>query len=129
MEQERIINIGPVCRFGPGGEYDTLWPNDWVSSPIQSKNAIGRLLDVLSGLIDVLHGPGSKNEPAQTMQVNEIPDQKGLFEDDSEQVNSFKPKSRHIIRTRRPIAKKGTYFTSAEGPMLFDAELKDVKTA
>ena len=51
-----IERIGPVCRFGPGGDYESVWPGEWMEQATQPKNAIGRLLDVISGMTDVLRG-------------------------------------------------------------------------
>ena len=51
-----IERIGPVCRFGPGGDYESVWPGDWMEQAAQPKNAIGRLLDIVAGMTDVLRG-------------------------------------------------------------------------
>ncbi len=51
-----IERIGPVCRFGPGGDYESVWPGEWMEQATQPKNAIGRLLDVISGMTDVIRG-------------------------------------------------------------------------
>ncbi len=51
-----IERIGPVCRFGPGGDFESVWPGDWMEQAAQPKNAIGRLLDVIAGMTDVLRG-------------------------------------------------------------------------
>ena len=51
-----IERIGPVCRFGPGGDYESVWPGEWIEQAAQPKNAIGRLLDVIAGMTDVLRG-------------------------------------------------------------------------
>jgi len=51
-----IERIGPVCRFGPGGDYESVWPGDWMEQTTQPKNAIGRLLDVIAGMTDVIRG-------------------------------------------------------------------------
>ena len=51
-----IERIGPVCRFGPGGDYESVWPGVWMEQETQPKNAIGRLLDVISGMTDVIRG-------------------------------------------------------------------------
>jgi hypothetical protein len=56
MEREKIINIGPICRFGPGGEYISSWPAEWESPADQPKNAIARLLNILAGVVNILHG-------------------------------------------------------------------------
>jgi hypothetical protein len=58
MERERITQIGPVCRFGPGGDYATTWPVDWEEPANQPKTVFGRLLNVLVGMIESLRGDG-----------------------------------------------------------------------
>jgi hypothetical protein len=41
MECEKIINIGPICRFGPGGEYVTNWP--FFADATKGRSARGEL--------------------------------------------------------------------------------------
>lgn len=79
MERERTIKIGPVCRFGPGGEYTSMWPEDLVevaefaACGNKSKNARGGLLNVLKGIIEILRGsqPGREFEIEEPAQVDE----------------------------------------------------------
>lgn len=62
MERERTIKIGPACRFGPGGEYTSIWPEDlaeiakFAACGNKSTNARGGLLNVLRGVIEILRG-------------------------------------------------------------------------
>ena len=64
-----IERIGPVCRFGPGGDYESVWPGDWMEQATQPKNAIGRLLDVIAGMTDVLRGGNRCVEVAGPMDI------------------------------------------------------------
>ena len=65
MEREKITRIystsriGPVCRFGPGGEFTSTWPADWANPADQPKNPITKLLNVLAGVADMLRGQES----------------------------------------------------------------------
>jgi len=137
MERERIINIGPVCRFGPGGEYDTSWPAgdelvesaDWANSYDKPKNALTRLLDVLAGLTEILRGPSRSIEITGPIEIDEVPNQRWLFADDWRAGAAVKHKPNHRIRAHRTVAKKRTFFIPAEGRTLFDADFKSAKTA
>ena len=65
MEIERTIQIGPVCKFGPGGDYTEIWPEgseliEFANAEGQQKNALGRLLDMLSGMVQLLRGKPDK---------------------------------------------------------------------
>ena len=63
----RILN-GPVCRFGPGGDYVSIWPADREIAAKRPKNTIAGLLNVLAGVIEALRGgrPGyAINGPAE----------------------------------------------------------------
>src|SRR4030042_1470219 len=65
MDRERIIQIGPVCRFGPGGDYTSTWPEgseliEFVNTLAEPKNAIGRLLDIIAGMAQILRGSRDK---------------------------------------------------------------------
>jgi len=64
-----IERIGPVCRFGPGGDYESVWPGDWMEQATQPKNAIGRLLDVIAGMKDVLRGGNRHIEVTDPMDI------------------------------------------------------------
>jgi hypothetical protein len=66
-----IERIGPVCRFGPGGDYESVWPGDWMEQAAQPKNAIGRLLDVIAGMTDVLRGGNRCVEVAGPIDIGE----------------------------------------------------------
>ncbi len=70
-----IERIGPVCRFGPGGDYETVWPGEWIEQATQSKNAIGRLLDVIAGMKDVLRGGSRCVEVNGPMDIDCIDEQ------------------------------------------------------
>jgi hypothetical protein len=81
MEREKTINIGPICRFGPGGEYISVWPAggelacprmslsgvesvDLINPAERPKNALAGLLNVLAGMIDALLGNSNTHPSA-----------------------------------------------------------------
>ena len=66
-----IERIGPVCRFGTGGDYESVWPGDWMEQATQPKNAIGRLLDVVAGMTDMLRGSQRNIEIIGPMDIGE----------------------------------------------------------
>ena len=66
-----IERIGPVCRFGPGGDYESVWPGDWMEQAGQPKNAISRLLDVIAGMTDVLRGGNRHIEVAGPINIEQ----------------------------------------------------------
>ena len=65
-----IERIGPVCRFGPGGDYESVWPGDWMEQATQPKNTIGRLLDVIAGMTDVIRGSNRCIEVAGPIDID-----------------------------------------------------------
>jgi hypothetical protein len=71
MERDMIRRIGPVCRFGPGGDYESVWPGDWMEEATHPKNAIGRLLDVVAGMTDMLRGSQRNIEIIGPMDIGE----------------------------------------------------------
>jgi hypothetical protein len=69
MEREKIINIGPVCRFGPGGEFASNWPfyakaskgrpfneNDMLFMEEEEKGVLEKLRNMFVGVIEALRG-------------------------------------------------------------------------
>jgi hypothetical protein len=81
MEREIITKIGPVCRFGPGGDYVSAWPAsgklvesaDWENPADHPKSTAARLLDVLAGIRDILRSsPARRNiEVIGPMEIGE----------------------------------------------------------
>jgi hypothetical protein len=150
MEREKIINIGPICRFGPGGEYVTNWPLEWEDPTSRPQGLFTKLLNMFVGMIEALRGnmseqgipyyvsKGRSIEPPRrtyaaagtVIKHNRwICDQPGLFADDWRAGAAVKHKPKHIIRAHRAAGKKGTCFAPAEGRTLFDADFKSAKTA
>jgi len=158
MEREIITKIGPVCRFGPGGDYESIWPDDWTQQSQQPKNALAGLLNVLAGIIDVLRGSARQYYIEGPAEINELSDQEttknaskpgrsytaagsvvernrwlsnqpGLFTDDWRDGANIKHKPNNRIRAHRAVAKKRICFTSAESRTLFDTDSQSAKIA
>jgi len=157
MEREVITRIGPVCRFGPGGDYVSVWPVDWTAHSEQPKSQFGRLRNMLVGFIDTLRGTGSTQIAESSRQraiIREnhyyaskhrrvayakagsalehnrrVQGQTWLFADDWRAVKGPVRKPHHRIRAHRAVAKKRTSFAPASKGTLFDAQLKSAKTA
>jgi hypothetical protein len=139
MEREIITKMGPVCRFGPGGDYESIWPDDWTQQSQQPKNALAGLLNVLTGIIDVLRGPAREYSIEGPAEINELSDQEttknvskpgrayastgpdvkhnrwisdqpGLFADDWRAGGTIKYKPNYRIRAHRAVAKKRSCF-------------------
>jgi hypothetical protein len=164
MEREIITKIhptsriGPVCRFGPGGDYVSAWPADWTNPADHPKSAAARLLNVLEGMIDILRGSparrnievigpmeiaieqegqlyGAKDRAAYTTTGSVakrnrwVSDQPGLFADDWRAGGTIKHKPNYSIRAHRAVAGKRTCFGPGGQGTLFEADFKGAKTA
>ena len=77
-----IERIGPVCRFGPGGDYESVWPGEWMEQATQPKNAIGRLLDVISGMTDVIRGGNRRIEIIGPIDISDTQENKSYESDE-----------------------------------------------
>ena len=158
MEREIITRIGPVCKFGPGGDYESIWPADWQGSANRPKNALAGLLNVFTGIIDVLRGsereyyiegpteidesfdqetiknvskPGMAYSPASpgAKRNHGFSEQIWLFADNWRAGRPAKYQPNHGLRAHRAVAKKRTYFRTSGQSTLFDPQLKGTKTA
>jgi hypothetical protein len=82
MEREKIINIGPVCRFGPGGEFSSNWPfyaqkNDTKGMLFieeEEKGVLERLRNMFVGIIETLRGD-AEYEISGPMEISESSEQ------------------------------------------------------
>jgi hypothetical protein len=134
MERETIINIGPICRFGPGGEYVTVWPAgseiiETVVSANQApcqKNTLARVLNVLAGMTDALRGSKAVTRDSGIATRVSSDEQMVLFDDDLRTNQDVKYKAQHHIRT---TAKKRVCITLAETGTLFDSNNDIAKSA
>jgi hypothetical protein len=136
MEREKTINISPVCRFGPGGDYTSNWPSEWADLVGQPKGPLAGLLNILTGFIEALRG---RTEYKGQMTEDRASEQAFLFPDALMVNKPARNKITHRIRTYKPLARKRHCFSPSRQPTsslryegqatLFDAELKDARTA
>jgi hypothetical protein len=158
MERERTIQIGPVCKFGPGGEYTEIWPDgseliEFANEEGQPKNTLGRLLNMIAGMAKILRGSQDKQyieisgpveittyegknrcaaytEAGSTIESNRrVCVQRWLFADDWRAGADCGRKPDNHIRAHRAVAKKGVHLGPGGQSTLFDADLKGAKTA
>ena len=125
MEREKITKIGPVCRFGPGGDYVSTWPTDWADLARQLKGPVSRLQNVLNGIVDALRGEPDTTEDGGLMTEAGAAEEATLFADDWRIVRPAGRKITHRIRTFR----KARDFVPPQQATLFDEHLKSAKTA
>ncbi|GEM_PF-2939041 len=152
MRQEtKIHQIGPVCRFGPGGDFVHAWPSTSKEYLVTTQSPLNALLERISKLIgfeqkqtkaDNIPYKGTADVPQ--MQGTRIPNPKAigiaknnndilgqtlLFSDNNRTIQSAQPKPKYNIRTSRRAAKKGfTCRFPAQGS-LFEADKSGIKTA
>lgn len=144
-EREKTINIGPICRFGPGGDYVSVWPGEPVNPAEQPNNALTGILNVLAGMIEALRGNRDirgkiNNETDDRRGIDTptgadvtgnhgAPKQRWLFADDRRAGGTIKYKPHHRIRAHRASAKKRVCFGPAGQSTLFESNLKGTKSA
>ncbi len=56
MESRLNKQIEPVCKFGPGGDFVSVWPPEFPESPRPVPNRLAKLLTSLSEIITTLLG-------------------------------------------------------------------------
>ena len=62
MDRYPNRQIGPICKFGPGGDFISIWPSEQSSQ--FSTNRLTKLLASLNKIIDKLVGPESYTDLA-----------------------------------------------------------------
>ncbi len=129
----------PVCRFGPGGDFVSIWPE---SSEFQLPSQ-SRLLKVLACLNEIIGGllgsefnqllaaaPKAQPVPAARFdQSRKSQAQPMLFPDDSRVGLRAVHKPRLRTRAHRGTAKKRPRIDLDEQGLLFAADLKIARTA
>ncbi|MBN2020431.1 MAG: hypothetical protein JW749_09420 [Sedimentisphaerales bacterium] len=132
MEREKIINISPVCKFGPGGDYTSNWPSEWPNPADNPKNMIYRLLNMIAGTIQTLRGGSAEYSISGPDEISVSPSANGetlLFADDLCRDKPAVHKTINRIRAYKQLARKRPCFSLSDQPTLFDSNLKNAKTA
>ncbi|MBN2456265.1 MAG: hypothetical protein JXB29_07005 [Sedimentisphaerales bacterium] len=62
MNNRLFEKISPICKFGPGGDFVTLWMPEWVTPLSRSPNFLRKMFNLLDELTDaVFAGEYAKN--------------------------------------------------------------------
>ena len=139
MDSSANRQIQPVCRFGPGGEFVSIWPG---SSEFQlpSQNRLLKMFACLNEIIAGVLGSEFNRPLTAAAKAQVIPDnrfdqsrksqaQSMLFPDDSRIGLRAAHKPRLRIRACRRTTKKRPRIDPGEQGLLFAAELKITRTA
>jgi len=139
MDSDVDKQFEPVCRFGPGGDFVSIWPeSSQFQMPSQS-----RLLGVLACLNEIiggLLGPEFNQSSTGTAKTQLTPAvrfgqsrksqaQPMLFAGDSRIGPRAVHKPRLRIRAHRRTIKKRPHIDPGEQGLLFATELKIARTA
>ena len=52
MNDRRNNNIEPVCRFGPGGDFTTVWPKNAIQSTLPAPNSLTSVLNKVALILN-----------------------------------------------------------------------------
>ncbi len=87
--------IEPICRFGPGGDFISVWPDELKEYPQPSTNHLAGLLNWLSEITTALLGSGFEPTTAGPENIQAAADrilcQKGKLEYAVENNKADKP--------------------------------------
>ena len=139
MDSDADKQFEPVCRFGPGGDFVSIWPE---SSEFQLPSQ-SRLLKVLACLNEIIGGllgsefnqssaATAKTQPTPAVrfgQSRKSQAQPMLFPDDSRIGLQAAHKPRLQTRAHRRTAKKRPHIDLDKQGLLFAADLKIARTA
>ena len=130
MDSRLNKQIEPVCRFGPGGDFISVWPSEPQRFSLASKNIPFRkeILEYTAGTTRA-NGPAYP-APATVIKGDSLfPDEPMLFTDDWRVGLRAGHKPKHHIRAYRRAVKKRPALVLAGQGSLFDANFKSAKTA
>jgi len=159
MDGCKHTQIGPVCKFGPGGDFISIWPRKFLSFYERRRTMAAKLRDVLAGVMELLvgsepsgaaaeHGPATSSagqhicgfvandygpaEPGMagiTRSTGRLQTQTLLFADDFRAAGAGGHKPGRRIRAYRRAAKKKIHLKFSHQATLFEADRKGAKTA
>ena len=70
MERENPRQIKPACRFGPGGDFVSVWPINEL--PARPPNALAALLDTIGEVMNAVLGSEYDHAAGLPLQVKSI---------------------------------------------------------
>jgi hypothetical protein len=146
MDSPPNKQIEPVCRFGPGGDFVSVWPPKTSQPPPPSKKLLAKVLGSLNEIITTLRSSTSKEnleyvveskagKPAYSTPTTVIKSdsrfsgQPILFTDDCRISIGTGHKPKHHIRAYHRTAKKKPVISFAGHGSLFETNFKSAKTA
>ncbi len=129
MDADRDKQIEPLCKFGPGGDFVSIWPKESIVSSQELPNCLGKLLSSVSKTISTSADSVYLAPTTVTKSNRFVSGEPMLFPDDCRISlrTGHKPKPR--IRAYRRTAKKRPAFGSSVQGSLFETDFKGAKTA
>jgi hypothetical protein len=132
----------PVCRFGPGGDFVSVWPPQSQLLKKQPVNLLSRLNEIIASLIgstskenleyvvETSAGKPAYSSPTAVIKSDSrFSGRSLLFPDDCRIGLAAGHKSKHHIRAYRRTAKKRPAIAFASHGSLFEPDFKSAKTA
>jgi len=150
MDSRLDNQIEPVCKFGPGGDFVSVWPGEPQQSRQPSTNRLTKLLTSLSEMISTLLGSElntaskenleyaveskadkSAYSPSTTVIKSDslISGEPILFADDRRISVRAGHKPKHRIRAYRRAAKKRSALSFGGQGSLFETNFKSARIA
>ena len=74
MDNSRDRNFEPVCRFGPGGDFTTVWPKDAIQSALPGPNSLTGVLNKIAFILNKALGSDAigGTKPATNIQKTSV---------------------------------------------------------
>jgi len=146
LEQGRRVEpdkqIEPVCRFGPGGDFVSIWPPQSQPPKKQPAKLLGRLNEIITEVLGSVSkenleyavksstGKPAYSSPTATIKSDSrFSGRSFLFPDDCRIGLAARNKPKHHIRAYRRTAKKRPAIAFAGHGSLFESNFKSAKTA
>ena len=132
----------PVCKFGPGGDFVTVWPKEPTPSPQPAANHFAKLLASIDEIITALLGSEFNTAEAHAENIHRPtptpviksdspfpPVQPMLFPGDWGIAAQTGHKTKRCIRAYHRTAKKRLPLSLSGQGSLFEPDRKSAKTA
>ena len=145
----------PICRFGPGGEYENIWPGESQQSESKLIRILGSLAEIITGLLGSPYNAAPQGTPHPVVEEEitqdgvadrihrdayaasvtvasgrrRLPGQTILFPDDWRTGAATAPKPKHYLRAHRAVAKKRPALSLAGEGSLFESDLQSARIA
>jgi hypothetical protein len=130
MDSGTNKQLEPVCRFGPGGEFVSIWPGP-SEFQLLSQNRLLKTLACLNEIIAGVLGSEFDQPSADIPKAHPAPAAGGqptLFPDDNRIALQATHKPRHRLRAHRRTVKRPRIEPREQG-MLFEPDIKIARIA